>query len=117
MAKKREYVDDIDQEVIDFVSSKAKVGVGIGSALGIEQSLRNGEKPKPSDVVGLVPNPVASALSLTLLAGEKEHKNIKQFQKNKNRGKKLEPKKPEQNTRQVESTKTAALNNSKKFTK
>ena len=117
MAKKREHVNNTDQEIIDFVSSKAKVRVGVGSALGIEQSLRNGEKPKPSDVVGLVPNPVASALSLTLLAGEKEHENIKQFQRNKNRGKKIEPKKPEQNTKSIESVKIAALDNSKKFTK
>jgi hypothetical protein len=83
-AQDGEIVGDAGQEIIDYLqrySRYTKGMPGIGSAIGITQSLANEEDMKASDKLGLFPHPYMQAASLTALYAEKEKQNLEDYAK------------------------------------
>jgi hypothetical protein len=83
-AQDGEIVGDAGQELIDYLqrySRYTKGMPGIGSAIGITQSLANREDMKASDKLGLFPDPYMQAASLTALYAEKEKQNLEDYAK------------------------------------
>jgi len=83
-AQDGEIVGDAGQELIDYLqrySRYTKGMPGIGSAIGVTQSLANGEDMKVSDQLGLFPHPYMQAASLTALYAEKEKQNLEDYAK------------------------------------
>lgn len=107
--KKQGEVSNTAQEGLDLLQILAKAGgksalrkvpFGIGSAIGLTQSLATGQNPNVSDMFGLIPNGYGQAAALTMMYAEKEKENLQQFAANKMRGKdltKLKPKEKELN--------------------
>jgi len=96
-------ISNVGQEIIDaavFASGK-KPPFGIGSAIGVTQSLTKGQKPSVSDTVGLIPHPSAQLMSLVLLGAEKEKEMMHEFNVKKNRGKKISELSPKKETRET----------------
>ena len=88
---------------IDFIQNTSKmVGksraakniIPMGSAFGLLDSFANNHPYQFSDMVGVIPTTATQTASLILDYAEKEKENIKEFAKNKNRGKDLSKIKP-----------------------
>ena len=83
-AQDGEIIGDAGQELVDYLqrySRYTKGMPGIGSAIGITQSLSKGEDMKTSDELGLFPMPMMQAASLTALYAEKEKQNLEDYAK------------------------------------
>ena len=101
--KKEGEVSNTAQEGLDLLQILAKAGgksalrkvpFGIGSAIGLTQSLATGQNPNVSDMFGLIPNAYGQAAALTMMYAEKERQNLKDYAKNKMQGKNLSNIKP-----------------------
>lgn len=111
---KKKEINNVTQQAIDLASHRMGSKLGIGSAVAVAQSVGEKKKPNPSDVLGMIPGGVTQALSLVSLQAEKEKENIKKFQENKNRVKKLKPKEKPLNIKSKEST---SVKNTRDFIK
>lgn len=80
-----------DGGVVDPIDNVWNTLTNQSSVYGIYDSFKNNKPFKTQDVIGLVPSGTAQILSSTLEIADKERQNMKQFNTNKNRGRKLEP--------------------------